>query len=63
MDEVRTVRFLLRDLDGRGAQAFAQLRRLMRDAVDPNTPVPHLYEIEEIREADNDHEGRGAHEV
>ena len=26
-----------------------QLRRLMREAVDPNTPMPRLYEIAEIR--------------
>lgn len=26
-----------------------QLRRLMREAVDPNTPVPRLYEVAEIR--------------
>lgn len=26
-----------------------QLRRLMRDAIDPNTPMPHLYDIAEIR--------------
>ena len=30
---------------------LVQLRRLMREAVDPNTPVPQLYEIAEIREA------------
>jgi glycosyltransferase involved in cell wall biosynthesis len=30
---------------------LAQLRRLMREAVDPNTPAPHLYEIAEIRGA------------
>ena len=28
---------------------LAQLRRLMRDAVDPNAPMPTLYEIAEIR--------------
>jgi glycosyltransferase involved in cell wall biosynthesis len=27
-----------------------QLRRLMREAIDPSTPTPHLYEIAEIRE-------------
>jgi hypothetical protein len=26
-----------------------QLRRLMREAIDPNTPTPRLYEIAEIR--------------
>jgi glycosyltransferase involved in cell wall biosynthesis len=26
-----------------------QLRQLMREAVDPNTPAPHLYDIAEIR--------------
>ena len=26
-----------------------QLRRLMREAVDPNTPMPHLYDVAEIR--------------
>jgi glycosyltransferase involved in cell wall biosynthesis len=29
---------------------LAQLRRLMREAVDPNAPAPNLYEIAEIRE-------------
>jgi glycosyltransferase involved in cell wall biosynthesis len=29
---------------------LTQLRRLMREAVDPNTPAPHLYDIAEIRE-------------
>ena len=29
-----------------------QLRRLMREAVDPSTPVPHLYDIAEIRGSD-----------
>jgi hypothetical protein len=29
---------------------LAQLRQLMREAVDPNTPEPQLYEIAEIRE-------------
>jgi len=28
---------------------LVQLRRLMRDAVDPNAPTPHLYEVAEIR--------------
>jgi len=28
-----------------------QLRRLMREAVDPNTPTPHLYDVAEIRES------------
>jgi glycosyltransferase involved in cell wall biosynthesis len=28
---------------------LVQLRRLMREAVDPATPVPHLYDIAEIR--------------
>jgi len=28
---------------------LVQLRRLMREAVDPRTPVPHLYDIAEIR--------------
>jgi glycosyltransferase involved in cell wall biosynthesis len=28
---------------------LVQLRRLMREAVDPNTPTPHLYEVAEIR--------------
>jgi glycosyltransferase involved in cell wall biosynthesis len=28
---------------------LTQLRRLMREAVDPNTPAPHLYDIAEIR--------------
>jgi len=26
-----------------------QLRRLMREAVDPNSPMPHLYDVAEIR--------------
>jgi len=30
---------------------IVQLRRLMREAVDPNTPVPHLYDIAEVRQA------------
>ncbi len=30
---------------------LTQLRRLMREAVDPDTPAPHLYEIAEIRES------------
>lgn len=28
---------------------LVRLRRLMREAVDPNTPAPHLYDIAEIR--------------
>jgi glycosyltransferase involved in cell wall biosynthesis len=28
---------------------LVQLRRLMREAVDPNAPAPHLYDIAEIR--------------
>jgi glycosyltransferase involved in cell wall biosynthesis len=28
---------------------LVQLRRLMREAVDPNAPTPHLYDIAEIR--------------
>jgi glycosyltransferase involved in cell wall biosynthesis len=32
---------------------LVQLRRLMRDAVDPNTPSPHLYEIAEVRHSTN----------
>ena len=28
---------------------LVQIRRLMREAVDPNTPPPHLYDIAEIR--------------
>src|SRR4051812_14035963 len=28
-----------------------QLRRLMHEAIDPNAPVPHLYDIAEIRES------------
>jgi len=27
-----------------------QLPRLMREAIDPNAPVPHLYDIAEILE-------------
>lgn len=30
---------------------LVQLRRLMREAVDPNTPAPHLYDIAEVRQA------------
>lgn len=30
---------------------LVQLRRLMREAVDPHTPTPHLYDIAEIRSA------------
>ena len=30
---------------------LVQLRRLMREAVDPNAPAPQLYEIAEIRES------------
>jgi len=30
---------------------LTQLRRLMREAVDPNAPAPQLYEIAEIRES------------
>lgn len=30
---------------------LVQLRQLMREAVDPATPAPHLYEIAEIRES------------
>ena len=30
---------------------LVQLRHLMREAIDPATPVPHLYEIDEIRES------------
>jgi hypothetical protein len=26
-----------------------QLRRLMREAVDPTAPLPHLYDVAEIR--------------
>jgi glycosyltransferase involved in cell wall biosynthesis len=29
---------------------LVQLRRLMREAIDPNAPVPHLYDIAEILE-------------
>jgi hypothetical protein len=28
---------------------LVQLRGLMREAIDPNAPVPHLYDIAEIR--------------
>jgi hypothetical protein len=28
---------------------LVQLRRLMREAIDPNVPMPALYEIAEIR--------------
>ena len=28
---------------------LVRLRRLMREAIDPNTPAPHLYDIAEIR--------------